>query len=250
MLIVFVPKMDQLVLQVYNTNHLSRGTALIIADQQDRPGSEKDLAAVVDVFKGLKFKLRMCVDKTIQQLRTLLSTVASEDHKDSDCLLLVAMGHGSKDKLRIQGREIYIEDLWIDFIGSNCPSLIGKPKLVFIQCCRGTDHDTGARVVQTDATLNVAEAVNVCVPMHADLLVMYSSVENHVSYRSEEEGSWFIKYLCQVLRSNIAETDLLSLLTHVSYLVACRSTPSNKGPLKQMPVIHSMLSKQFYLVPK
>ncbi|XP_050067482.1 caspase-like [Anopheles maculipalpis] len=242
--------MEELVLQDYDTNHTNRGTAVVILDKNNRRGCERDLAAVKHVLKELKFALRICIDYTIEKVRALLKEVATEDHTNSDCLLVVAMGHGGNGKLKIKNDDLHIEELWESFIGNKCPSLIGKPKLVFIQSCRGDKHDTGARLMQTDAAPSENQAVNVSVPIYADLLVMYSCYENYVSYRCEIEGSWFIQSLCKVLGSDIAKTELHSLLTHVAYLVMIRTGNSMKGGLKQMPAIHSMLSKRFYFVSK
>ena len=39
---------------------------------------------------------------------------------------------------------INVEELWRPFTGDKCTSLIGKPKLYFIQACRGHMVDPGA----------------------------------------------------------------------------------------------------------
>jgi hypothetical protein len=44
------------------------------------------------------------------------------------------MTHGDSDgKIGAYDKDYLVQDLWENFIGTNCPSLIGKPKLFFIQ---------------------------------------------------------------------------------------------------------------------
>ncbi|XP_052890811.1 caspase-1-like [Anopheles moucheti] len=238
---------------VYNTNHRKRGTALVFVVHEDRKGSHRDLKDLQQVLKHLQFDVRSYEDYTAAEVRKVLAKVSKEDHTNSDCLLIVSMTHGSKDRLAFVGGDIFcIDELWMDLVGNKCPSLIGKPKLVFVQSCRGKKYDVGCyhSFLQVDAAPKAVQPVNLCLPMYADLLVMYSTYEDHVSFRSETDGSWFIQSLCQVLGSDISKKDLLALLTHVTYLVSCRSTPPQPGSYKQVPVMNSSLCKAFYFVPK
>uniref|UniRef100_A0A182KEP7 Caspase family p20 domain-containing protein n=1 Tax=Anopheles christyi TaxID=43041 RepID=A0A182KEP7_9DIPT len=237
-------------LKSYDTTHPNRGIALVINITKNRAGSEKDLEAVVAVLRALKFDVRTFIDKTTHEIRAALGKVAREDHTYNDCLLMVVMAHGTKDTIKLTNRDLCINELWVDFVGNECPSLIGKPKLVFIQSCRGDKHDYGATTIKADSMPVPVDPVRVVIPMYADLLVMYSSYERYVSYRCEKEGTWFIQSLCQVLRANIAKVELLAMLTHVSYLVANRSAQMETGFAKQIPTIHSMLTKAFYFAPK
>uniref|UniRef100_A0A182TGV5 Caspase family p20 domain-containing protein n=1 Tax=Anopheles melas TaxID=34690 RepID=A0A182TGV5_9DIPT len=250
--------MLELELQSYNTNHSNRGIAVVINDSENRDGWKKDLEAVETVLQKLKFDVRTFCDKTKDEIRDALRNVSKEDHTENDCLVIVAMAHGNNDKITLQRSEMHIDDLWTDFVGNDCPTLTGKPKLVFIQSCRGNKHDYLIGGVKVDAVPPPEKPICVEIPMYGDLLVMYSSYDQYVSYRDKEEGSWFIQSLCQVLGANIAGKDLFTLLTHVSYLVSVRSFPmesevnmvKHTGVLKQIPSINSMLRKVFYFVDK
>jgi caspase 7 len=56
------------------------------------------------------------------------------NHSDSDCFLLAMMSHGDIDgKIHAYDGEYLAEELWENFIGTNCETLVGKPKLFFIQ---------------------------------------------------------------------------------------------------------------------
>ncbi|XP_040156203.1 caspase-like [Anopheles arabiensis] len=240
----------ELTLQSYNMAHPKRGIAVIINNNGDREGSEKDVEALQAVLKHLQFDVRLLSDKTTVEIRHALKEVSQEDHSNNDCLAIIAIAHGYNDRIDFDDGYLHIDELWTNFVGNKCPSLIGKPKLVFIQACRGGKHDYGASTATADARPGLEEPVDVKIPMYADLLVMYSCYEHHVSMRFPN-GSWFIQSLCQVLGANIAKTELLALLTHVSYLVSIRSGQTKQGKVvKQIPMVTSMLTKAFSFVPK
>lgn len=63
--------------------------------------------------------------------------VSNEEHHDNDCFMCVVMTHGAKnDKIFAKDDSFKTEELWKNFVGYNCSSLIGKPKLFFIQVFR------------------------------------------------------------------------------------------------------------------
>ncbi|XP_058128363.1 caspase-7-like [Anopheles ziemanni] len=238
----------------YKTSHRSRGKALVINYTVNRDGSEKDTQDVEKVLKSLQFDVRVEHDLKEMELLLLLKEVANEDHTDSDCFVMVVMAHGGKEKIMVEGFDFAVDRLWQNFVGNRCPGLIGKPKLFFIQSCRGSlqekDQDG---VIQKDAAPVACNEENFVLPMHADLLVMYASYYEYVAYRNKDDGSWFIQALCNVLSRDIRQTELLSLLTDVSYQVvfkySMRSGPEGKRML-QIPMITSMLTKKFYFVEK
>lgn len=133
--------------------------------------------------------------------------VSQQDHSDNDCLLITIMTHGKRDgKIFSSDGEFLVNDLWENFIGDKCESLIGKPKLFFIQACRGTSTDPGIllkpKVPIRAATLadtvdaKAAKEEFFVLPTLADLLVMYSTAEGFYSFRNPKDGSWFIQVLC------------------------------------------------------
>jgi len=64
------------------------------------------------------------------------STIFSEakrDHSDEDCLAIVVLTHGKSDTLFAHDGEYPTKTLWNAFTADRCPTLLGKPKLFFIQ---------------------------------------------------------------------------------------------------------------------
>ena len=179
------------------------------------------------------------------------------------------MSHGDKDDygggiIHTFDGKMRVDSLWRYFAGDRCPSLLGKPKLFFIQACRGSLTDFGAEIEDDDKRFNQNEEEcsrrNRCapvpqkIPIMADILVMFSSADGYFSIRDTRFGSWFIQALCLKLEQNLSiseEKDLLTILTGVNrYVAYCKEaslvsdfpgTPTHKN----MPVIMTMLTKNF-----
>ncbi|XP_011878424.1 PREDICTED: caspase-1-like [Vollenhovia emeryi] len=69
-----------------------------------------------------------------------------------------------------------VDVLWKPFTADKCTSLAGKPKLFFIQACRGEAADSGIKI--SPRTLRQTETDTVpyyTIPTHADFLMAYSS---------------------------------------------------------------------------
>lgn len=66
------------------------------------------------------------------------------DFTDHDCILMVILSHG-KEGLHIAAHdsEYNLASIFHYFKESQCPTLMGKPKLFFIQACQGTKVDPG-----------------------------------------------------------------------------------------------------------
>lgn len=174
------------------------------------------------------------------------------NHSNNDCLMLFIMTHGEKDGcLDASDDSFKVEKLWKHFMGEKCLTLTGKPKLFFIQACRGRQFDRGSKLHAYDVVDAKGSTTNnlVSLPTSADQLVMYATPEGYVSVRNTVEGSWLIQELCDQLENNLKD-DLMSMLTTVCRKVAMREiqTPIHKSNVgaKQMPIIVSSLTKKIY----
>uniref|UniRef100_A0A182LSD5 Caspase n=1 Tax=Anopheles culicifacies TaxID=139723 RepID=A0A182LSD5_9DIPT len=243
----------------YDTNHPKRGIALIFNQVQfksmsRRDSSDRDRDSMSSVLSRIGFDVRVFNDLKRKELLAELESVAAEDHSQNDCLVVVVMTHGkAKNHLYASDTCYKAKKLWEPFIGNECPSLRGKPKLFFIQACRGEKLDNGAivRVRRMITEKSEKGEISYVIPTMADLLVMYSTYDGHYSWRNPDDGSWFIQSLSYELRANVHRLELLHILTAVSRRVAYEyqsNVPYNEklNAKKQMPCIVSMLTKLLY----
>lgn len=106
-----------------------------------RKGSEIDVLKLQTVFeKHLHFDVRIEKNKTIREIRVLLCSIKHlETIKHHDAFVCVVMSHGSSGDLiyGVDGTTIKVHDIVKYFNDQNCVGLRGKPKLFFINACRG-----------------------------------------------------------------------------------------------------------------
>lgn len=246
----------------YNMDHKYRGICLIINNENfqnrgltanlvKRLGSRVDADNCTAIFRKLGFQVYERLDMTVSAVRETLKQIALMDHTDMDCFACVVLTHGDHGNLYASDGRYAIEHLLNQFLGDRCPSLIGKPKLFFIQACQGSRLDRGVSVVSTDA-LDAAHYFKI--PTHADFLIAYSTLPGFYSFRNTERGSWFICALVQVMDEYHLSFDLLTMMTLVSHKVAYYFSSNSASPaqsgMKQVPCITSMLTRRIFLNPK
>ncbi|CAM9748604.1 unnamed protein product [Lampetra fluviatilis] len=136
-----------------------RGKCLIINNMefrklQPRLGSEIDCAKITDMFtNNFHFDVTVKENLSKKEMQGALISLAADDHTKADCCVVVIMSHGREiEHRRFPGAVFGTDDLFVRmeeivsfFSGTDCPSLLGKPKLFFIQACGGDEKDRGAR---------------------------------------------------------------------------------------------------------
>ena len=70
-------------------------------------------------------------------------------------------------------------------------TLNSKPKLFFIQACRG--DNPGSQPIERTLSDDVSA------PVYADIYISYPTISGDKAYRGERRGSWFIVELCRIL---------------------------------------------------
>jgi hypothetical protein len=209
-----------------------------------RKGSERDVENVRRSLTRVHFKVREpLVDLTAAQITHELAKIAtSVDFKQYACLALVVMSHGNT-RDRIYGTDGEWVLLDRDIVGPfrEQAELRGKPKLCFVQACRGDDHtptievedeeadavhmfDNAGRVYSEDNDDEefFFESGEFVMTNVGDTLMHYATVERYVSIRHKIQGSCFIRSLCFVFDKYAANEpiNILALLTKVNNIVA------------------------------
>ncbi|XP_068182393.1 caspase-7-like isoform X1 [Antennarius striatus] len=125
----------------YKMDYPSIGTCVIInnknfhrsTEMSPRSGTDVDAARAMRTFSSLGYKIRFANDQTVAQMNQLLSSVSQEDHRDSASLACVLLSHGDEGLVYGTDGPEKFENLTRFFKGDRCMSLLGKPKLFFIQ---------------------------------------------------------------------------------------------------------------------
>ena len=243
----------------YCMSHPNRGICLIFDNEKFNPptrmsprtGTHNDSVGLYNLFRMLGFEVYVLKNLKASEIRQHLKHIAMKDHSKNDCFACCVLTHGDHGHLYGCDSKFPIDTIFTCFLGNNCPTLVGKPKLFFIQACQGDKLDSGVPVMAGDAL----DAVSYFkIPTHADFLVAYSTLPGFYSWRNTQDGSWFMQSLIRVVNEYHQHLDLLSMLTIVSFQVAYNYTSNaateefNKK--KQVPCITSMLTRRVFLKPK
>ena len=239
----------------YNMEKTPHGIAVIINNSsfhsvtpneealQDRRGSQVDEDNLRVTWEYLRYDVRILKNLTASELTRQLMQIALQNHEKYDSFVCCILSHGYLDGVYgTDSKPVKINDIASLFKGNFCPTLAEKPKLFFIQACRGDDEDRGV-VVQKDARGDSDDAIRHSLPSEADFLFGYATPPGNVSWRSPRYGSWYISKLCEVFVDYAPQQDLLSMLTIVNHKVSEAYTTQG---YKQCPAPVTLLRKQVW----
>ncbi|XP_050098187.1 caspase-like [Anopheles aquasalis] len=133
--------------------------------QRYRKGGKKDAEDIRTALEKLNFNVKLHQDLSFTNLYDELRKLSLENHENTGCLVVVAMTHGHADKLEAYDDSYLTKQLWKFFV-DDCATLNGKPKLFFIQACRGNNHDSGVSV-QNMEKISGSEPVKITKPLEA-----------------------------------------------------------------------------------
>ena len=248
---------NSLAIPLYKMEQQPHGYALIINNKSfdappdgksqlsTRNGSDADKDSLESALKSLGYKINVRNDLRADEIERAFEEFSDEHkHEDSDSCVCCLLSHGEEGK--IWGKDnklVKVRDLSERL--ANCESLVGKPKIFFIQACQGTEkpdqvkRDGGQ---EEDPDGNVA-----FLPRDSDVFIGYATTPKRVSMRNPSAGSWYIQELCDVLREN--KHDLVTMVTLVHDAVATKPQYCYKGTDKtgqtytyrQQPQMISML---------
>ncbi|XP_014870092.1 caspase-3-like [Poecilia latipinna] len=240
----------------YRTDYPCMGVCLIINNKnfdvhtgmKVRNGTDVDAANVAKTFIKLGYKIRLLNDQTVDNMMKQMDAVAKEDHSQNASFVCVLLSHGEQELIYGTDGFKKLETLIECIKGRRCMSLVGKPKLFFIQACRGSELDHG---IEMDSAVDETSAK---IPVEADFMYGYSTVPGFYSWRNTSNGSWFIQSLCESLNKFSGQLELMQIMTRVNHKVAFHFESASDLPgfsgKKQIPCFVSMLTKDFYFPTK
>ncbi|KAJ0050224.1 hypothetical protein NL108_014309 [Boleophthalmus pectinirostris] len=251
----YVPKVDQ---YRYSMDYPCAGVCVIINNINFHPylnmntlnGCDYDASHVRETFENMGYKVYMFRDVTTAQMKQALQRASMEDHSNCASFVCVILSHGEKDVVFGTDGRVPLETLTQYFKGHKCRSLLGKPKLFFINACRGNNSDAGVDMVDGgDSVDGVENYITYRIPLEADFLYAYSTSPGFVAWMMPR-GSFFIHEVCQMIE-NHKDLELMQIMTRVNGIVAHRDMFCDEGKrymesYKQMPSVTSMLTKEFY----
>ncbi|XP_048248457.1 caspase-7-like isoform X2 [Haliotis rufescens] len=209
---------------VYTFSSQEKGLAVIINNEEfdlrsklsDREGAKKDARNLLKIFKHLGFETKYYENLTARQMVHTLQTIAGNkkyDLNQVDCFACAILSHGDngiflprktqKEESMIRhdiicgtdGEVVPTRYLLSIFNDECCPELEGKPRLVFLQACRGDHLADPAYItvlekkkkVETTRDKSAKDAVD-AVPGCVDELQKHEHEKDHEHNQEQEEA--------------------------------------------------------------
>ncbi|XP_033104871.1 caspase-8-like isoform X2 [Anneissia japonica] len=231
----------------YDMSSEIKGMVLIINNHsEDRCGSTRDVACMKEMWIEFGFLPFTHTDLSTEEMIKKMKVFSRRARWQSvGCLVVMLMSHGGKDGLLGQHKKtLDYPTIFKIFNEENCPLMKGKPKLIFIQACRGRD---GIQVCMDTSQQSYIEEENPVFPRNEDTYIAYSTTYGCVSIREKKSGSVFIQAIDKVFRQAADKNDYEILMTKVKNEVSNFKGSHNLETIMQQPVVCGFLKKTLYL---
>lgn len=274
--------------QSYKMTSSPRGHALVISnvafdplaapELDPRKGGEVDDEVLRKVFTELDYVVTVQRNLTAQDMRLCIESFSRRpDHSKVDSCVLCLLSHGVEGAVYgTDGELLQLDWVFQSFDNAHCPLLQNKPKMFFIQACRGEDMDCGVEQIdgpsrtcspsceqldagregQADANLRQSDDLGrprIKLPQRSDMICGFASLKGTAAMRNTKRGSWFIQDLNTVLRLRAKDTHLADMLVQVNSRIKEReghAPGTAHHRCKEMSEFTSSLCKDLYFFPK
>lgn len=204
------PAKERLQRDVLNMVNLPRGLCIIIDNFNyrgsglRRDGSEKDGREMVRLFTSCDFECLLGTHMIASEMKLFLSVAAQSAHERTDCLVVVLMSHGTTEMIHAADNvPLHLDDdICALFNNENCPGLQGKPKLFFIQACRGGKEDNATGTTAYESADDMAMAAEAPQTLRrertatwSDMYTAYAMIPGYKAFMNRMIGSWFLSAL-------------------------------------------------------
>ncbi|XP_036285009.1 caspase-2 isoform X6 [Pipistrellus kuhlii] len=264
--------LQQVLSPAYRLQSRPRGLALVLSnvhftgekDLDSRSGGDVDHRNLVTLFKLLGYTVHVLLDQTAQEMQEKLQNFAQlSAHRVTDSCIVALLSHGVEGGVYgVDGKVLQLQEVFRLFDNANCPSLQNKPKMFFIQACRGDETDRG--VDQQDGkgpTLSPEceegdagrqELLKMRLPTRSDMICGYACLRGTAAMRNTKRGSWYVEALTQIFSERACDMHVADMLVKVNGLIKEREgyAPGTEfHRCKEMSEYCSTLCRHLYLFP-
>ncbi|XP_074790700.1 caspase-2 isoform X2 [Natator depressus] len=219
-----------------------RGLALVLSnmhfssekDLEFRSGGDVDYTALEMLFKHLGYRVTVLHDQTVPEMQEALQMFSQlPAHRDVDSCIVALLSHGIEGGIYgVDGKLLQLQEIFRLFDNANCPNLQNKPKMFFIQACRGDETDRG--VDQRDgkersdspgceeSDANKEENPRLRLPTRSDMICGYACLKGTAAMRNTKRGSWYIEALTSVFAEDSQNMHVADMLVKVNRLIKQR----------------------------
>lgn len=221
-------------------------------EKWNRDGHECDVAAINAVWRKMGFRIEEKIEnKTALETRRQCKAIAANINPNDDAFVAYIMSHGDEGVVKdIEKEDLKLNQIVNYFSNDQCPGLRLKPKVFFIQACRGDQGlDGGVNIgkvhLPTDSGFSQKPHHTTKIPTHSDMIVCFSTSYGWESVR-RSTGSDFVQTSLRLLSHKAFDMDLVSIMQETRKRVTAKGDGET---WIQCPTEETTLHKKVYLNP-
>nr|XP_034995617.1 caspase-3-like isoform X2 [Zootoca vivipara] len=137
-----------------------------------RPGARREADRIFKALSKCHYAVKLRFDLTAKEIEELYEEECHADH--GECFVSILSSHGEEGIIYdCEGQPVQLTRIFRILEPERCHKLAGKPKIFFIQACRGEEIDQGVWL-QTDSGGAQTECFSHYLSVPQDTAVMYS----------------------------------------------------------------------------
>ena len=244
----------------YGMTQWPHGVAIIINNekfqrQSDREGTGIDEKNLVQTLRYLGYMVEVHNDCDAKTISDIMEGTRKRDHGSYDSFICCILSHGKMGQ--IFGSDsvvVSLDEITNKLSGDNCKSLANKPKMFFMQACRGTMKDRGVAAdgdemeeetkILSSTGVRVATDSDTKIPSANDFYFSFATASGHVAWRDLDNGSWYVSELCRSLTSYARFASLNDIMTITNKRVG--SVYDNEGYKQSTEIVARIQNDIFF----
>ncbi|XP_061449330.1 caspase-3-like [Rhineura floridana] len=216
-----------------------------------RPGARREADRLFRALSKCNYAVKLHYDLTAKEIEELYEEECCADH--GDYFVSILSSHGEEGIIfDCEGQPVQLTQIFQILAPQRCHKLAGKPKIFFIQACRGKEIDPGVWLqtdsggLQTDSGGPQTERFFHYLSIPQDTAVMFACSPGYASFINWWE-SMFLKALLELLEGEECHLELARLMTRINWRVAFHFEAKGKyDGGKEMPCFATKMVREVY----
>ncbi|XP_070621653.1 caspase-3-like [Erythrolamprus reginae] len=210
-----------------------------------RPGAKREAAKLFKALSKCNYDVKLFLDLTAEEIAEVYEKESQAEH--GKCFVSIISSHGEEGSIMdCQGQALKLTHIYNILSPERCPHLAGKPKIFFIQACRGNRFDDGI-YIETDSSAPEEDCFSHYLSIPENTAVMFSCSPGYVSFSNQWE-SMLLKALLEVLEGEERKLKVTKLMTWINSKVAflCEARGAQYKGKKEMPCFVTNMIEEVY----
>ena len=213
----------------------------------ERFGSNIDVENLRTTFEFLRYKVHIETNCDHTKMVDLFENAASKwELQKHDSFVCCILSHGGKKGIISSNCLHVVMDDMVSPL-KDCKELVGKPKMFFVQACRGKKKDTGRVGIADDDPSTEQSTI---IPAGADFFFGFATEAGYRAYRTDKNqskrGSYYIDELCKIFLTYGKHSNLISMHTMINHDISAATIHTEDHKYKQISEFDDKLRKFVY----